>query len=59
MVGGVITCDKSEDSEVYYFTIHCVYENDKHYSKGEVLEILLNMVDYAIKHNEEYVDWID
>ena len=59
MVGGVITCDKIEDKEVYYFTVQCVFENDKKYSKGEVLEILLNKVDYAIKHNEEYIDWID
>ena len=59
MVGGVITCDRTDNKEAYYFTIQCVFENDKNYSKGEVLEILLNEVDYAIKHNEDYIDWID
>ena len=62
-MNGVIVRSESEigDEKVESFclTFQCAFINRDKLSKGEVLEILLNKMDYAIKHNEEYIEWID
>lgn len=59
MNGVILKTVSQEGIETYHLTFQCGLINKAGFSKGEVLEILLKKMQYAIDHNQDCIEWID